>query len=99
MERDDADPGLKLLAVIGLLAALPWVSVTLVEVDRGWDDAIWQHNPWRGDAIVLTWVGALAAVIAATTAFGGPRRLGSATLAIELAAGLAWSVLLFVTPS
>ncbi len=99
-ERQRVGPGLKLLASIGALAVLPWVFVTLVEIDRGWGDAIWQHNPWRRDAIVLTWIGALAGLTAAAETFGGgPRRLVYATLGVQLAAGLAWTVLLFATPS
>ena len=77
------------LALAGLLLVLPWGFLTMVEVDRGWEDAIWQSNPWRRDAIVLTWMGLGAALAANVLAEPAARWLAWAALGIELAAGIA----------
>jgi hypothetical protein len=86
-------------ALAGLLALLPWGFFTLVEIDRGWEDAIWQAEPWRTFAIALTAVGAIAAVAALLAALSLNRRLVWAALALEATAAAAWVVLLFVTPA
>src|SRR5689334_6491831 len=87
------------LAITGLLLALPWAFFTMLEVDQGWEDAIWRYDPWRRDVIVVTWIGVLAGVAAAMLALGRSRRLAWAALAIEAAAAVTWTVLMFVTPS
>jgi hypothetical protein len=87
------------LALAGLLLVLPWGLFTMIEIDRGWEDAIWQYNPWRRDAIVLTWIGLAAALDANITAESRARALAWTALGLEVAAGLAWMVLLFTTPS
>jgi hypothetical protein len=87
------------LALLGLIALAPWGFLTMIEVDRGWEDAIWQYNPWRRDAIVLVWAGVIAAVAANGFAEARLRRLAWAALAAEIAAGVGWLVLLFATPS
>ena len=87
------------LALAGLLALAPWGFITLIEVDRGWEDAIWHAEPWRGLAIGLFAVGAIAAVAALLAAMSLLRRLVWAALVLEAAAAAAWVVLTFATPS
>lgn len=94
------------LAVLGCAALLPWVYVTIIEVDAGWGDAIWRYSPWTAYAWAATAAGAVAAGTALLTALryrstGGRRLLRASALFLlaEVIAASAWVGLAFAAVS
>jgi len=92
------------IAGAGCLLVLPWAFLTLIEVDSGWEDAIWPGGTSRVLAIAFTVGGAAAAVTAVSAAIGyrsegrqASLRLFLAALAAEALLGIAWIVLAMVS--
>lgn len=95
------------VAALGLVPALPWLLVTAIETDSGWEDAIWQYPSWSK---TMAWIITICGAGAAISALIFARRLRSATgrrsrtwfnasITGELAMLAAWVALIYTAPS
>jgi hypothetical protein len=83
-------------AIGGLFLLIPWTGIMVREVEHGWANAVWHAAPWKGLAIGLLLVGALAALAALVSAITLARKAAWTALAVEGGAALGWLVLLYI---
>src|SRR3954451_334703 len=60
------------ISIAGLVTALLWVLLTIVETDSGWEDAIWRYS---SSSKTAAWITTLLGAAAALSALVLARRL------------------------
>ena len=95
------------IASAGVVTALFWVLITILETDSGWGDAIWRYSSSSKTAAwVTTLLGACAAASALVlarrlqqTPSRSVRRWFAASIAAQLILFAAWVATMYTAPS
>src|SRR3954471_17898625 len=95
------------VASAGLVTAVLWLLITILETDSGWGDAIWRYS---SSSKTAAWVTTLLGACAAATALVLARRLQqtpsrsvrrwfAASIAAQLILFAAWVATMYTAPS